>query len=454
MQHICFQTLARPVAATPADSDGSHCNTGYPRDTAEALSHLAQENGVSLRHVKLDHNQEHGARGIFAAHILQAGDVVLDVPHSLLLKANDLVPPLLATCKLSERERQERLAAILLACRLAAEGKESELERLRVWAEAQFQAPLPDCLPQVWQLYSCTFVPSYDEQTSLVFFEREELLELQDPTLVQMANTQYGRDVLPSLGLQDTRLAIWAIGSVHSRAFGFGVDDIALAPFADMLNHSEDSNCRFESYASCKEAGAYPGGGSAFQVIAGRSIEAGEELTISYGERKHNWEMMLSYGFIVAGGNSEDRIAELSSSTCLPLARKRLFQATMATRCSTELGSSISSAAASSIPQTLEELDLAEEQMRVEALHRQVSDILQSMPTTLEHDLRLLANELGKPAPSKGTALEIDRPLMPGHSQRVASALHYRIGRKMLLYAALEVLQLYRQLVVDSSIAS
>ena len=49
------------------------------------------------------------------------------------------------------------------------------------------------------------------------------------------------------------------------------------------------------------------------QVIAERDVSAGEELTITYGATKDNREMMLSYGFVPAGGNSADQVAGLGS---------------------------------------------------------------------------------------------------------------------------------------------
>ena len=56
----------------------------------------------------------------------------------------------------------------------------------------------------------------------------------------------------------------------------------------------------------------------AAQVLAERDISAAEELTITYGSTKDNREMMLSYGFVPAGGNSMDRVAGLMGLSASP----------------------------------------------------------------------------------------------------------------------------------------
>ncbi|CAN0415310.1 unnamed protein product [Ascophyllum nodosum] len=80
----------------------------------------------------------------------------------------------------------------------------------------------------------------------------------------------------------------WAFAMVRSRAFAGGDGRFAFVPFLDMANHgfAPSTNFTFED----------PG---AFRLRAMRDIRAGEEVTISYGERLDAEQLMVQYGFPV-----------------------------------------------------------------------------------------------------------------------------------------------------------
>lgn len=96
--------------------------------------------------------------------------------------------------------------------------------------------------------------------------------------------------VLPDIKAisEDTFLRMRVI--TNSRIFG--VDDdkraIALVPIADMANHSNKENARWD----------YSPEDDGFYIQATRDIISGEPITFDYGDNKSTEDIFMGYGFV------------------------------------------------------------------------------------------------------------------------------------------------------------
>eukprot|EP00752_Nemacystus_decipiens_P006521 g5872.t1 len=85
---------------------------------------------------------------------------------------------------------------------------------------------------------------------------------------------------------------LWAFAMVRSRAFAADDDRFAFVPFLDMANHGFAAPTANFAY----DGGVDPG---VFRLQATRKMPAGEEVTISYGEKLNAEQLMVQYGFPV-----------------------------------------------------------------------------------------------------------------------------------------------------------
>jgi len=103
----------------------------------------------------------------------------------------------------------------------------------------------------------------------------------------------------------------WAFACVRSRVFHHAPSDsFALVPIIDSCNHSLDPNCKLEADFDSEFDGDENGdrvrvnnnnrdlrhNRSGFRLVALKPIQAGEELTISYGNYS-NRRLLVQYGF-------------------------------------------------------------------------------------------------------------------------------------------------------------
>ncbi|KAM3507466.1 hypothetical protein MY11210_007133 [Beauveria gryllotalpidicola] len=93
----------------------------------------------------------------------------------------------------------------------------------------------------------------------------------------------------------------------------------AMVPALDMVNHSTtDATAYYEEEAS---------GDVSLRIRPGISVAAGDEINISYGDRKSAAEMLFSYGFIDPGSKTRQLTLQLESFPDDPLAmaKQRVF---------------------------------------------------------------------------------------------------------------------------------
>jgi hypothetical protein len=109
--------------------------------------------------------------------------------------------------------------------------------------------------------------------------------------------------------------AAWAYSLVRSRTFGrrlttgSGAVSNLIVPGADLVNHSLWPNAKFDFSAPAQ----------LLTVAATCRVEAGEEVTISYGRDRPNASLFANYGFVCAG-NPNDHLT-LPPRAGAPLAR-------------------------------------------------------------------------------------------------------------------------------------
>ncbi len=101
-------------------------------------------------------------------------------------------------------------------------------------------------------------------------------------------------------GLGLVKFEDWVIldGIYRSRALEWPGKDEAIVPGVDMANHFSPPNTLYEVHD-----------GSGYLLLKkGNSVQAGEELCISYGDEKSAMEMLFAYGFIPSNLSSTQSI--------------------------------------------------------------------------------------------------------------------------------------------------
>lgn len=95
----------------------------------------------------------------------------------------------------------------------------------------------------------------------------------------------------------------WAFAMVRSRCFKVGPDSFAFVPMVDMANHDPlHPTAVFETVPDAAVKF------SAFALRAARDLDAGTEITISYGDGHDNDRLFVQYGFTM-DANPNDSIA-------------------------------------------------------------------------------------------------------------------------------------------------
>lgn len=296
---LLFAFGAIPVASSPA------LERFRPLESPgiNAFEAWLQEGGAEASRVRLGEDAATGRRGIFAADNLEAGDVVLRVPHALILTADGLPAHMDKLCgshfAVDVMNRQSQMAATLLLER--AKGSES------AWR------PMIDVLPE-------------DFDTPVWWSpEAVELLRgsaLHPKVLTQQRGIDASYELLvlkcsefgSRFSMSDWR---WAVQAIGSRVFKLksatrahvGGWFAGMVPFADMANHHSRANTSwgFEDQAD------------AFEVIAREDIPAGMEVFDSYGLRKDAEQLIMDYGFISSDGSDLAREGFAKALVQLPI---------------------------------------------------------------------------------------------------------------------------------------
>ncbi|KAI7909168.1 hypothetical protein M9X92_011788 [Pyricularia oryzae] len=143
----------------------------------------------------------------------------------------------------------------------------------------------------------------------------EQRIEDDYRALVMRLLVQH-RDLFPleQFTIEDYK---WALCTVWSRAMDFvlpGGNSIRLlAPFADMLNHSDN----------VKQCHAYDSSSKTLSVLAGKDYEAGDQVFIYYGPVS-NSRLLRLYGFVVPGNSNDNYDLVLATHPEAPFFARKL----------------------------------------------------------------------------------------------------------------------------------
>ncbi|GBF87320.1 hypothetical protein Rsub_00031 [Raphidocelis subcapitata] len=354
-----------------------------------------------------------------------------------------------------------------------------------------------------WRRYAWLALPPAERQGSLLLWGEEELRELQDEALaaaarrwraeVCSAHTQFfggrkgpggcGGGWRPSLDEW-----LWATAAVESRAFGVKVDGSeqqCLPPFLDLANHapgaptahgparcgggdggdggssskgsgssgSSGSGGGRLSDAPEAAAGSHHAGGAGagwFELRSDAAYGAGEEVAISYGE-KSNSELLEQYGFVLEG-NPHDRLdlsgldAFLPQQTAPGAAPQRMPRAALAAAAAAAAAragegpaeAARARAAAASLAARLGWRDAREYRASTPA---SAAACLAAAEACLRAQASGWATSEAEDAAALAALLLGSQGGLPGAARR-AAALRFRLERKRLVAAGLEVLRL------------
>lgn len=240
--------------------------------------------------------QSGSERTVLARHTIRKHEEVMAVPRVKVLTASDLLPD----SSFGDMSDFQRLVVSLL-CILDGHPAVANLSEDKRSAAMR------------WLEYVMPSVPL----TSYPFFDHE--LEAAVESVTWMRASYHGPDSWPSFlsvcrTLDDTGLRCNASYARHlyvtvaSRCFeqplSFGIDadgeaivasSVAVFPILDMVNHHSNPNVE----SICDEHGCW--------LEALRDVEAGEEITLSYGDLPDS-SLLLRYGFVMGRGRNPHQL--------------------------------------------------------------------------------------------------------------------------------------------------
>ncbi|KAK1630766.1 hypothetical protein QYE76_005081 [Lolium multiflorum] len=223
--------------------------------------------------------------GLVAARGLPRGEVVAEVPKKLWMDADAVAASDIGRVCAGAGDLRPWVSVSLLILREAARGGDS------LWA------PYLAILPR--------------QTDSTIFWSEQELLEIQGTQLLSttMGVKEYvqsefdnveaqiiapNKDLFPGTITCDDFL--WAFGVLRSRVFPeLRGDKLALIPFADLINHSDDITSK-EPCWEIKGKG-FLGRDVVFSLRTPLEFKSGEQVYVQYDLDKSNAELALDYGF-------------------------------------------------------------------------------------------------------------------------------------------------------------
>lgn len=294
-----------------------------------------------------------------------------------------------------------------------------------------------------WCQYTNEILPQPELLTLPVCLPEELLSQLEHPAIIEAALQQKQRlaSLFPGLSspacVNGPTWLEWAFSCVRSRAFALGKDAFAFVPFLDAANHALEPNANFEVSPDRRSV----------NLVSLKSIEEGEELTISYtGELGYtNQRFMAQYGFVPAQGNVFGRL----EFKCLDEGRNNNVLLSL-DALQIALGDddamvnafsgrdSFMYAALKSLPVAAMESDAApvSDQLKLaEEMLREVEAEQKEWKTSAEEDATTL--------PVVGLELNTGKATEGVVDPRLAAVVRYRLHRKRMVEAAGRVLKTF-----------
>ena len=261
------------------------------KEPQNALMQWLKENGVDLSSVVLrDQGDE---RGLVTKTVIAKNQVILHIPISVVLHSQ------LAQASVIGKSISGKIKPPI-----------SDQSYLAAYMLSQHSA-----LDSPWRCYLNTLPPTFKHIPS--FFDEEQLNQLQgspalERSLERRANLLHDYEVLCEATSQfdDYTLEefMWARTAINSRSFSFrqGVHKlVAMVPLLDMCNHDHSPNAGWQ------------GDESGFTLRALKSVNASQELFISYGNKSNN-RFYNGYGFVPEGSHGDTARINIHLDTASP----------------------------------------------------------------------------------------------------------------------------------------
>ncbi|EXJ61184.1 uncharacterized protein A1O5_11976 [Cladophialophora psammophila CBS 110553] len=256
--------------------------------TRHDLTKWAVCNGIKVNGVAA-HRFPGKGMGIVAERRLKAGEVILDIPMSVIRTAETVpqtVTEALQGCSING----------LLAAELATDASESHA----LWrATLPSMEELDQSMPLFWPPELQELLP----QPALALLRKQQGKVSRDWNVVSAAFPQLSDDAYRHYWLlASTRTFYYTPPDMKPEDTPEADECLALVPFGDYFNHS-DGGCKV-SYSA-----------TGYEFKLDQAVRKGEELYISYGNHPNDF-LLVEYGFILA----ENKWDEVSLDTViLPL---------------------------------------------------------------------------------------------------------------------------------------
>lgn len=358
--------------------------------------------------------------------------------------------------------------------------KENELLRLSAWLLwSMNNTPF-------WRNYADTLMPPMEEPQSLMWATDAHIAAAQDPALITDACKQQVttirervlcllRDECGVKAITQEEVG-WCMDLVTTRSIGMSMSSsyVFMVPLVDMANHSRSSTCHF--YFDLPKG--------KFQIRhkpGSPPVPAGSELLVSYNNDLSSRDLLYYFGFITPG-NPLDRVAlpkdQLPQGGArididlVVKAKRNLVQqvppgdAVAAGRLDAAAGTLL--AAVNSGWQRVVNnpyagnfyVEQRREQLREERPWA-MSEAPPADPAAVQlGDIQLLQGVLEKQLVELATTPEQDEGIMagaaplPGNDTLERQCVAYRLERKRILQAAIQILQALQQMVQAEAGAS
>ncbi|KAH7424534.1 hypothetical protein KP509_11G013100 [Ceratopteris richardii] len=187
-------------------------------------------------------------------------------------------------------------------------------QNLRPWVALALLLLYEKAMPSsFWRPYIDILPDTLD---SPLFWSNEELMQLEGTQLLgsisgylQHVDSEYTtlfQEVIePNPGIFNTSLFsrdlfLWAFGILRSRTFPpLTGDELALVPFADLVNHGMVLNMDGPSWE--KKSSGFFDRREYLTLRAPISVKEGEQIVMQYGKVKSNGKLAVDYGFVECG---------------------------------------------------------------------------------------------------------------------------------------------------------
>ena len=246
-------------------------------------------------------SQKTGMRGLFSKNNHKKGDALIKLPSSCMLRPGDIFPA---------NSWQQKM----LDVRIKGYKKTTSIDTLHQLVTGILGCQLGQVNSQKVKLareYYSTHVPYYPtnayqywEKHHRKFFNSMPIYAALNTPPEGIKSWRAFHKMYPKISSVFATYPVEQVRKVYSavaaRVFGTAA---VLAPLIDYANHDQTPNTEE----------LYDASTNVFNLVALKDIEAGDELTLSYGNRS-NYFLLQKYGFEV--GSDNKRAIAVSNSGC------------------------------------------------------------------------------------------------------------------------------------------